>query len=83
MRIGTFYTLPLDRDGETGFLEFDLDIPSTLIMAHGSSRDYIMHRIAETLAGLCARHQTPKDLWYFKPSDPVRRLTELPEVIPF
>jgi hypothetical protein len=84
MLIGTFRTIPLtNTEGEVGYMECELEIPWETIRKEPSKKDFIMREIALTLQGLCIRHGTPREVWDFSPSDKVRKLTLLPESIPF
>ena len=84
MLIGTFRTIPLtNTEGEVGYMECELEIPWETIRKEPSKKDFIMRKIALTLQGLCIRHGTPREVWDFSPSDKVRKLTLLPESIPF
>ena len=84
MHIGKFATIPLQNtEGDVGILEFDLELDKHVIASSGDPKGYIMHHIALTLTQLCARHGTPKEIWDFSPSNRVRKLTGLPEAIPF
>lgn len=84
MLIGTFETIPLrNTEGEEGQIVSELEIETSVLNAHRSPKEYLLFRIAQHLAGVCARTNTPKEIWSFLPSLRVRQLTELPERIPF